>query len=272
MFVPNFKLSHFTPDALRGCVYMSETVRDRKVKQCLKECQLSLSKFDFLITYRHKKKQANHEATRGHRYTHAHKYKCLPLELQKVWQNVRNQVVRWKHRKSQSDRSECGWAGKEVWMWKKKVILEQYFQLWCADQYISIRFSAPHLFRPVKYVAFLMAGSSGSVWMLCIFLDTKTCLLQVLESTCCLVSWVYIMGRKDGKKAVTLDWCLPQTLSSHAHTESFKLSLSHCRQERQTDAWWLQTLFKKKKKKWRTSVFWLTSSSKACSEYVFVAE
>lgn len=120
MFVPNFELRHFTPDALCGCVYMSVIVRDRKVKQCLKGCQLSLSKFDFLITYRHKK-QANHKVTWGHRYTHAHKYKCLPFELQKVWQNVRNQVVRWKHRKSQSDRSECGWAGKEVWMWKKKL-------------------------------------------------------------------------------------------------------------------------------------------------------
>lgn len=73
--------------------------------------------------------------------------------------------------------------------------------------------------------------------MLCIFPDTETCLPQVLESTCCLVSRVCIMGRKD-KKDVTFDLCLPQNLSSHAHTEYFKLSPSHHRQERWTDAWW----------------------------------
>ncbi len=70
MFVPNFKLRHFTPDTLRGCAYMSMIVRDRKVKQCLKGCQLSLSKFDFLITYTHKIKQTRESL--AHKYTPIH--------------------------------------------------------------------------------------------------------------------------------------------------------------------------------------------------------
>lgn len=132
--------------------------------------------------------------------------------------NVRNQVVRWKQQKiirvievnvgELERRFECE---KNV-LWNNFSSCGVQISIFPLDSQHSTSFdlsSMLHFWRRALKIQFECCA---------FFPDTETCLQQVLESTCCLVSWVCIMGKIGRKINKTLVSYLRLFFHTHTHT------------------------------------------------------